>query len=215
MYIQSKQRKDGFKKFCSSLVEIMKPAAWQFPLVGFQGQRTVQRFLRWANWLTSCATLACPRWGEIQLSVEGKFDQLSRLRQASDHIFDWSLEWCPEGWLFLLQRKLLSFLYPLSIIEEYGTEGQIMAPTIISVVFLVEEKPIVFLDLWCLGAKPKSTGHVLDLRQWRAHRMKATQVHRKWPTNWWLWKIVDPIGWKKEISVCSLAPKSICRILIW
>jgi hypothetical protein len=73
--------------------------------------------------------LACPRWGEIQLSVEGKFDQLSRLRQASDHIFDWSLEWCPEGWLFLLQRKLLSFLYPLSIIEEYGTEGQIMVPT--------------------------------------------------------------------------------------
>jgi hypothetical protein len=83
------------------------------------------------------------------------------------------------------------------------------------VVFLVEEKPIVLLDLWCLGAKPKSTGHVLDLRQWRAHRMKATQVHRKWPTNRWLWKIGDPIGWKKEISVCSLAPKSICRILIW
>ena len=42
MYIQSKQRKDGFKKFCSSLVEMMKPATWQFPLVGFQGQRTVK-----------------------------------------------------------------------------------------------------------------------------------------------------------------------------
>ena len=61
------------------------------------------------------------RGGEIRPVVTITSGVWSHLRLVA-----WVVSW---GLAFLLQRKLLSFLYPLSIIEEYGTEGQIMVPT--------------------------------------------------------------------------------------